>query len=194
MKTMTILNGGRHKAILYTALFAACAVLAPTAAAQCSNMSPRGSVAWLDELPPAGPGQAQTPLVKAQPRVGANPSIVGLWKTTFTSGGQVVDQAFEAFHSDGTEIMVDTSAPASDNVCIGVWARTDGLTFKLNHPSWTFDDKGNLNGTAAIKMDLTIDPNGNSFIGTFTVDVFDLSGNTLLHLAGTVAGKRVTVD
>ena len=181
MKKTTLLN-----------LVLACAALVSTASAQCSNMSPRGGVAWTSEAAMPDTGQS---LSKIHPLAqGGNASIVGLWKTTFTSGGQVVDQAWEVFHSDGTEIMVDTSAPASDNVCVGVWAKTDGLQVKLNHPSWTFDDKGNLNGTAAIKMDLTIDPNGNSFIGTFTVDVFDLSGNTLLHLAGSVSGKRVMVD
>ena len=125
---------------------------------------------------------------------GGDPSIVGLWQTNFTSGGQVVDQAYEVFHSDGTEMMVDTSAPASDNVCVGVWAQVDGLEFKLNHVSWTFDDQGNLNGTATIALDVTLDANSNIFTGSFTVDVYDLKGAVLEHLIGTVAAKRVTVD
>ena len=179
------------KTLIFAALLTG-ATVSSNLQAQCSSMAPRPFVAWQSEaisLPAAPALSARAEL----PERGANASIVGLWKTTFTSGGEVVDQAFEVFHSDGTEMMVDTAPPASDNVCVGVWAAT-GQGVKLNHPSWTFDDKGVLNGTAAIKMNLTLDPHGSSFTGTFTVDVFDLAGNTLVHLTGTVAAKRITAD
>lgn len=168
--------------------------LVTTAHAQCSSMSQRGAVAWQNESWPSPPTQPLAAPDRVQALAKSDASIVGLWRTTFILSGQVVDQAFETFHGDGTEMMVDTAPPSSDNVCVGVWAKSDGLSVKLNHPSWTFDDKGNLNGTAAIKMDLKLDPNGNTFSGTFTVDVFDLAGNTVQHLAGTVAGKRIEVD
>jgi hypothetical protein len=160
--------------------------------AQCSNMSPRLGVAPTI-LPGVIPGFRLSTHIAKQAG-GADPSIVGMWQVTFTSGGQITDQAFETFHDDGTEMMVDTSAPASGNVCTGVWARTGTLTVKLNHPAWTFDDKGNLNGTASIKLNITLDPNSNSFTGTYTVDVFTLSGLNVYHEAGTVAGKRIEVD
>ncbi len=164
--------------------------------AQCSNMMARTAIAW-NALPDDMAGAFRT-----APRAqhsdpadrGGDSSIVGLWKVTFTSGGQVVDQAFETFHSDGTEMMVDTAPPASDNVCVGVWARVNGANYKLNHPSWTFDHKGNLNGTAVIRVNVVIGPNSNSFTGTFTVDVYNLTGGAIDHLAGTVAGQRVEVD
>ena len=177
------------KTVIFAALLAVVA-LSSNLQAQCSSMAPRPFVAWQNEAPVAAAFSARAEL----PERGVNASIVGLWKTTFTSGGQVVDQAFEIFHSDGTEMMVDTAPPASDNVCVGVWAQVSGLGVKLNHPSWTFDDKGTLNGTAAIKMNLALDPHGASFTGTFSVDVFDLAGNNLMHLTGTVAGKRITAD
>lgn len=177
------------KTVIFAALLAG-AALNPSLYAQCSSMVARPFVAWQNEAPVAPAFSARAEM----PERGSNASIVGLWKTTFTSGGQVVDQAFEIFHSDGTEMMVDTAPPASDNVCVGVWALATSLGVKLNHPSWTFDDKGTLNGTAAIKMNLTLDPHGASFTGAFTVDVFDLAGNNLMHLSGTVAGKRITAD
>lgn len=180
------------KTVIFAALLAG-AALSSNLQAQCSSMSPRPFVAWQNEAATVAPAPALSARAEL-PEHGSNASIVGLWKTTFTSGGQVVDQAFEIFHSDGTEMMVDTAPPASDNVCVGVWAQVSGLGVKLNHPSWTFDDKGTLNGTAAIKMNLTLDPHGASFTGTFTVDVFDLAGNNLMHLTGTVAGKRISAD
>jgi hypothetical protein len=161
-------------------------------------MSGKTAIAWM-ALPAYNPmfltaGTAPRPTGTTPEARGGQPSIVGLWQVNFTAGGQVVDQAYEVFHSDGTEMMVDTSAPASDNVCVGVWAQVGGLEFKLNHVSWTFDDQGNLNGTATIKLDVTLDANSNVFTGTFTVDVFDLHGATVDHLAGTIAAKRVTID
>jgi len=39
-----------------------------------------------------------------------------------------------------------------------------------------------------------VDPHGNTFTGTFTVDVYDLSNNLLYHLSGTVSGDRITAD
>ncbi len=165
--------------------------LAAPAGAQCSRMTARTALAW-QAIPAYNPlFLAKAPATRQR---GGDPSIVGLWQVNFTSGGQVVDQAYEVFHSDGTEMMVDTAPPASDNVCVGVWAQVDGLEFKLNHLSWTFDDQGNLNGTATIKLDVTLDANSNLFTGTFTVDVYSLSGSVLEHLIGTVAAKRVTVD
>lgn len=185
--------------ILYVAIVTACTAFTSTAQAQCSSMSahmsPKTAVAWnhLSSYEPAIRAMA-APVRPADDSRGEDASIVGLWKVTFFSGGQVVDQAFEVFHSDGTELMNDTAPPASGNVCVGVWANTNGPGVKLNHPSWTFDANGNLNGTATIKTSITLDHGSNSFTGTFTVDVFDLTGVNLLHLAGTVSGQRITVD
>jgi hypothetical protein len=198
MTTMKqIFSGLLSKALLLITFVTGCTLVATPAEAQCSKMSGKTAIAWM-ALPAYNPmflsgapprSNATTPQAR-----GGQPSIVGLWQVNFSSGGQVVDQAYEVFHSDGTEMMVDTSAPASDNVCVGVWAQVNGLEYKLNHVSWTFDDQGNLNGTATIKLDVTLDANSNIFTGTFTVDVFDLYGSVVEHLAGTVAAKRVTVD
>ena len=186
--------------VLFVAALAAGTAWTSTARAQSSSISPRPAAYGLPgeqaSLPvPAVVSMNEVLRNEAKPQDDRpDPSIGGMWTTTFTSGGQVVDQAFEVFHSDGTGLMIDTTPPASDNVCTGVWARTGYFAVKLNHPTWTFDDKGNLNGTATIKVSVTLDPKGNSFARTFTVDVFDLAGNTLQHLAGNVAAKRITVD
>jgi len=185
------------RALLAAGFVIAGTVLAAPAQAQCSNMKGKTAIAWtmLPAYNPMAMAAGGTRPERTAPDArGGDPSIVGLWQVNFTEGGQVVDQAYEVFHSDGTELMVDTSAPASDNVCVGVWAQVGGLQVKLNHVSWTFDDKGNLNGTATIKLDVTLDPNSNVFTGTFTVDVFDLHGANVDHETGSVSGKRVTID
>jgi len=197
MKSHVTALAGR--AILSVTVVTISTFFAAPAHAQCSRMTPKTAVAWqgvpaYNPMFLAGAAMVRPDHAAAPQARGGDPSIVGLWQVTFTSGGQVVDQAYEIFHSDGTEMMVDTSAPASDNVCVGVWAQVGGLEVKLNHVSWTFDDQGNLNGTATIKLDVTLDANSNLFTGTFTVDVYSLTGSVLDHLVGTVAAKRVTID
>jgi hypothetical protein len=57
-----------------------------------------------------------------------------------------------------------------------------------------YDNNGNLTGIAIIREQIILDPGGNSFKGTFTVDIVDLNSNPVFHAAGTVSAKRITVD
>ena len=105
-----------------------------------------------------------------------------------------MDQGFDQWNVGGTEILNDTPPPATGNVCLGVWAQIGQLSYKLNHPSWTFDNAGNLNGTVIIREQVVIDPRGNSFAGAFTYYVYDLKGNLLDRVNGTITGQRITAD
>lgn len=170
-------------------------VLAPAASASCASLitrPPATTLMWPDLHAAARAGKfADGP--QAEDSTGSA-SIVGLWRVAFVSGGQTVDEGFDTWHSDGTELLNDTPAPSTGNVCMGVWAQTARSTFKLYHPSWTFDANGNLNGTAIIRELVTVAANGKSYRGTFTIDVYDLAGNRIFHAAGTLAAQRITVD
>ncbi len=122
--------------------------------------------------------------------------ITGLWDLQFISGDQVVDEGFDQYHSDGTEILNDTPPPAAGNVCLGVWAKTGGNTLKLKHPSWIYDPTNTfVIGTATILEQITLDDDGNSFTGTFAVQLRDLSGNSLgPDLTGQLQATRITAD
>lgn len=118
--------------------------------------------------------------------------FVGLWDSKLIYQGQVVDEGFDAFHSDGTEILVDQSNPITDNVCLGVWEQTGPATINLKHPSWYFDLSGNLLGTVIIYETLTLDPGCDSFHGTESEDVYDTKGNKIAHYDGsTITAKRI---
>jgi hypothetical protein len=119
-------------------------------------------------------------------------SIVGLWNITFTSGGEVIDVAFDAWHSDGTEILNDYTNPIEGNVCLGVWVQTGPRTYKLKHPSWSFDTSGKLLGTVIIGEKVTVSPDGNSFSGSYTYDVYDISGKFQIEYTGQVKATRIT--
>ena len=125
----------------------------------------------------------------------AHPPITGLWDIKFYSGGQLVDEGFDAWHSDGLELLNDTPPPATGNVCVGVYAQTGQRTFKLKHPSWIFDSTNTfVIGTATIRETVTVDRSGDSFGGTFTIDAVDTFGNVLGHIDGTVKATRIKVD
>jgi hypothetical protein len=121
-------------------------------------------------------------------------SIVGLWNLKFIYEGQVVDVAFDAWHSDGTEVLNDYTDPVEGNVCLGVWERTGPNTYKLKHPSWYFDTNGNLLGTVVIHETVIVSANGNSFTGHYTDDIYDVSGNLLEELSGGLEATRIKPD
>jgi hypothetical protein len=119
-------------------------------------------------------------------------SIVGLWSVTFYSEGTAVDVAFDAWHSDGTEILNDFTDPIEGNVCLGAWAQTGLQTFKLTHPSWTFDSNGNLTGTAYILETVTVTSGGSQYQGTYTINYYDTSGNPEGSFSGTLSATRIS--
>ena len=122
--------------------------------------------------------------------------ITGLWDTKFydPTGTILEDEAYETFTSDGQELMVDTSPPAIDNVCNGIWLQTGPATYKLKHVAWTFDPSGNLLGSAVFQTVITLGNKANTFTGTTTILAYDTYGNLQYEVQGVVKGTRITVD
>ncbi len=168
----------------------------PKPAMAGAAISNAAAMAKLAAHPPATSQNRERDAATASPQaaVDLNGAIVGLWNVSYLQAGQVVDQGFESWHADGTELLVDTSAPATDNVCSGVWVQTGSLTYKLTHPSWNFDMSGNLVGTVLIRNVITMDPSANKYTGTFTLDVFDTTGNLVDHEEGQIKGTRILPD
>jgi hypothetical protein len=72
-----------------------------------------------------------------------------------------------------------------------VWTQTAAQSFKLKHPSWTFDSSGNLTGTAYISESVTVDAGGNGYDGQYVINFFDTSGNPVGSFSGTLKAHRV---
>ena len=137
----------------------------------------------------------------------SEPSIVGLWKVQLISKGNtnhnpvipdnvLIDFGYTQWHDDGTEILNSGGHSASTgNFCLGVWGKTGYLNYELNHFPISYDA---ATGAIAAFINLreldTLSPSGDSYTGTFTLDVYDPSGNHVDHLAGDVLGERLTVD
>jgi hypothetical protein len=140
-------------------------------------------------------GQANALFHQAQIDAGNIHSIVGLWSFKMTSGGQTVDFGYQEWHSDGTEILNSGSrAPASGDFCMGAWTQTAPSRYHLNHYPLVVDNNGVLQARVVLKMDVTVDPSGRTFSGTFTQDVFDATGTRKIAptLTGPVTATRVS--
>ena len=125
------------------------------------------------------------------------PSMVGMWSIQFVSGGVPIDFGYTVWHSDGTEFLNSGSrAPATQNYCLGVWMQTGRYTYKLNHFALSYDMNGNYTANVNIREKVTIDHDGDSFNGTFTINASDPKTGSPLgpQVAGSIIGARVTVD
>jgi hypothetical protein len=125
-------------------------------------------------------------------------AIVGMWKIQMLAGGDVFDFGYQQWHSDGTEILNSGKrSPASENFCLGVWKKTGPNTYKLNHHALSYDPAtGQMNAMVNIHEYVTLDRGGDTFSGTFAVDVYTPQGVLIpqAHFEGTITGERVTAD
>lgn len=126
-----------------------------------------------------------------------NHSIVGLWSFTMTVGSQTADFGYQQWHSDGTELMNSGGrAPATENFCMGVW-RQSGPHYRLNHVALSYDPgTGKINARVNIKEDVMLDPSGNSYSGTFSLDVYDPTGTQKVAPTtnGNVTAQRIRAN
>ena len=136
-------------------------------------------------------------------------SIVGMWHVVFTAHsvngeaipdpGAVLDNSVVVWHADGTEIM-NSSRPAQDgNFCLGVWKKTGGHSYFLNHIPWQGNDPsggpgglGNPAGGAQILEQVTLSPDGDHYSGSFTLTAYDTSGNVEVTFTGSLSATRIT--
>ena len=135
-------------------------------------------------------------------------TIVGMWNIQFISKGNTahnpsipdgaqLDFGYTQWHSDGTELMNSGGHAANTgNFCMGTFVRTGLFTYVLNHFALSYDPvTGNLTAKIHILEQVTLDPSGNEYAGTLTIDAYDpKSGSQMDHVSGTVSATRVTVD
>lgn len=135
--------------------------------------------------------------------------IVGMWHVIFTAEGNEsgppdgtpTDNSLVVWHNDHTEIMA-SSRPAQDgDMCMGIWEKTGKSSYRLNHLAWFANDSanaptgvGNPTGPVRVLEEITLSPDGKHYSGTFAADAYDLAGNQVAHVVGTIAATRVTVD
>ena len=83
---------------------------------------------------------------------------------------------------------------ASGNICLGVWKKTGVSHYKLNHFYLQSDPATDtLQYRIQIREEIDLDRSGDKHSGTFTIDGYDLAGNPVFHVEGTVQATRITV-
>lgn len=183
------------RAVLGLALIAGCTMYAGSANASCWVPSSRSLV----RFPKSPLFQTQTMRQQSsESTVGADASIVGLWVVRFLlPNGEVFDEGFDQFHSDGTEILNDNAAPqpanGSGTVCLGVFESKGQGTYRLKHPFWIIDEQGHLSGTGVFRETIILDNNA-AYHGSFTAIAYDLDGHEISRDAGSLEGRRITVE
>jgi hypothetical protein len=124
----------------------------------------------------------------------ANGTIVGLWHVTYTtSDNQPFQESFDMWHSDGTELETANVNPIVGNVCVGVWKQV-GSEIHLHHVGWGFDNLGNLIGPFTVDDVLALGNRGRSYSGSFDFKQYDIGGNLLQEVTGTISATRIGVN
>ncbi|MGC1190406.1 MAG: hypothetical protein WA571_18190 [Candidatus Binatus sp.] len=195
------------RTILRTAVMAAFAMVVLSvgfvsgANAQCggSDLLQKDTIqlqSWDGEVP-----FATASILRVSSQTGSEAGIVGFWKVKFVAEGNVgipdgtlIDNGFAQWHSDGTEIMNSSKAPATGSFCLGVYQKSGPSSYQLNHFALGYDSSGNFIGPAQIQEGVTVNRKANQYTGTFTIDQYDPMGNPLAHVAGNVSASRVTVN
>jgi len=136
-------------------------------------------------------------------------TIVGMWHAKFIAHTQngspisdtQIDDALVIWHKDKTEIMNSARPPQDGNFCMGVWEKTGKSSYKLNHFAWLANDTvnapygiGNPSGPTHIVEEVTLDPDGVHYSGSFTLTAYDASGHVAVVFTGAIAATRITLQ
>ena len=179
-------------------------MFAPAAHAGCGLYTPvPHHASWQPQI--ASPRLVLAALTNDDGAAQPGPSIVGTWKEKWIAEagsssefpvGSEFDASYSQWHSDGTELNVSgLRTPPSGEVCLGEWIKTGARTYQLNHFGVSYDSTGqNLVGPARIQEWVTLDPDGDSTSGKFTIDQWDEDGHLLAHIQGKMIGTRVTME
>ena len=184
------------KTLAIAALTSAGAFIAGSARAQCNPLA--GIEPQMDRQSWIGTDRPRRLFVDER----ADDDIVGFWNIALTSHGNlgipdgtVLDKGLQQWHADGTEFLNSSARkPLTQNYCLGTWVKTGKASYSLNHFAYNYDAVQNVTGLTRIREVVTIGPNRNSFSGTFVIDAYDTARNPLIHVTGTVSGKRITQD
>jgi hypothetical protein len=172
------------------ALFGFGALSVASGAWACGEVLQPHPASWQDEQGGTGGLLHQSALT-----LGAR-SIVGMWSFQMVPTAGPSDFGYQQWHSDGTELMNSGGrAPATENFCMGVWTQTAPLHYHLDHYALSYDSSGTINAKVTIKEDVTLAPNGTTYSGPFTLNVYDPNTNALMgQQTGQVTAQRVPAN
>jgi hypothetical protein len=130
---------------------------------------------------------------QAQPVQSQPQTLEGAWNVTLTTQGITLCTAPAMFSREGT-IIAD---PCSGSVGVGygAWVRTGNREFAGTFVGNVYGGStGQVIGSYKVKSVGALQPDGRTFTGVFKTETFDINGNLLNTVTGTVVGKRIVVE
>jgi hypothetical protein len=190
------------------------AVFAQPAVAGCLDYKAPKKVSWQspadfrDSLRIVKVSDEESSRWEWEPSNGRAP-IVGLWafkyiskgnlKTLGIPDGAILDGGNTLWYADGNENTVSgVRAPATGDVCLGIWQRTGEYTYELNHIGLSWDTVHDVpGGPAFIKQYIVLARDKQSYTGSVTIRQLEADGKTLATPApihGEIVATRVRID
>jgi hypothetical protein len=96
--------------------------------------------------------------------------------------------------SPGRGTVIAESCYASEGAGYGSWVRRANNRFRATFIGNSFGPDGTVVSTYKVRARVSLGASGDTFTGPFTTEFFDLSGNLLGAVTGTVSGARIVVE
>jgi hypothetical protein len=96
--------------------------------------------------------------------------------------------------SPGRGTLIAESCYASEGAGYGSWVRTAGNQFAATFIGNSFGPDGTVAATYKVRAWVSLGPTDDTFSGPFTTEFFDLGGNLLGTVTGTVSAARIVVE
>ncbi len=129
-------------------------------------------------------------LAPASTQAAGHQSIVGLWNVHYFQGSTQLFETYDQWHSDGQEFEVNSIYPGA--ICQGTYKQTPNGTVHDYHVVYTYDPNGVFNGRILETQTNTVSQDGMTYSGTFDQKVYDLNGNFLVEMTGTLTATKIT--
>ena len=120
-------------------------------------------------------------------------SLIGAWEFTATiSPGASVNRGLSLVAPGGVALFTDQGEPSQHvGSGVGAWVRTGKRTIALTFVRQRFDATGTLVGTTKILEARTLDAAGDTFSGSGSFNVLDLTGKVVASGTFTIQGTRI---
>lgn len=96
--------------------------------------------------------------------------------------------------SPGRGSVIAESCYASEGAGYGSWVRTENNRFATTFIGNSFGPDGTVVSTYKVRASVSLGPTGDAFTGPFTTEFFELTGNLLGTVTGTVSAARLMVE
>ncbi len=127
-------------------------------------------------------------------------SLKGAWNVTIDFDGDIPTCSAPSLNTrDGG--VIATACALNESPGYGQWVRTGNHEFAITFVGLEYDLDGTITGTPGassgtykVRASVHLSDNSSEFNGPFQTDIFDLAGNVVFTVTGTVTGQRIGVE